>query len=199
MSTILKGGPGLRLSLLLIIGIGGLAAAGCQSTPIDLTEGPAPLRTPPPGEAESYEDSLTGGEVFAMYCNQCHNARALGERPFVNYQNVMAHMRVRANFTGKEYAKLIEFLRQWHDIPPSTPPVEPSPKRLVFGQPIAELQEGQAPAQPPRNAAPAPAPPAPEPIPAPPQARLQNAPEPGPLGPQPIPAPSGPPMVAAPG
>ena len=25
-----------------------------------------------------------------MYCNQCHNARALAERPFSNYQNVAA-------------------------------------------------------------------------------------------------------------
>ena len=43
-----------------------------------------------------------------MYCNQCHNARALGERPFANYQNVAAHMRVRANFTGEEYEKLMD-------------------------------------------------------------------------------------------
>ena len=81
-----------------------------------------------------------------MYCNQCHNARALGERPFSNYQNVAAHMRVRANLTGTEYAKLIEFLRRWHDVPPPTPPVEPSPKRLIFPQPIAELRD-----EPPRN------------------------------------------------
>jgi hypothetical protein len=51
----------------------GLSAFGCRSTPIDLTKGPAPLRLPGrAGEGATYEDSLTGGEVFSMYCNQCH-------------------------------------------------------------------------------------------------------------------------------
>jgi hypothetical protein len=78
--------------------------------------------------------------VFSMYCAYCHNAPSLAERPFSNYKNVAVHMRVRANLTGKEYAKLMEFLRRWHDIPPPTPPVEPSPKRFFFAQPIPELR-----------------------------------------------------------
>jgi hypothetical protein len=106
-----------------------------------------------------------------MYCNQCHNARALAERPFLNYENVMAHMRVRANFTGEEYAKLIAFLQRWHDVPSPSPPVEGPPKRLIFSQPIAERREeelakeraAQAPAA---GGAMAPAPP-PAPAPAP--------------------------------
>ena len=96
------------------------------------------------GEACSYEDSLTGGQVFTMYCSYCHNAPALAERPFSNFQNVAAHMRVRANLTGKEYAKVMEFLRRWHDVPPPHPPVEPSPKRFFFSQPIPELREQPA-------------------------------------------------------
>jgi hypothetical protein len=134
-----------------LVGLVGAVAIGCQSAPIDLAEGPAPWREPGPGGAESFEDSLTGGEVFAMYCNQCHNARALGERPFASYQNVAAHMRVRANLTGEEYAKLMEFLRRWHDVPSPTPPVDPSPKRLIFPQPIAEVRDQSGP--PPRPAA----------------------------------------------
>ena len=105
-----------------------------------------------------------------MYCNQCHTVRALGERPFVYYQNVMAHMRVRANLTGEEYAKLMEFLRRWHDIPQPTPPVGPSPKRLIFSQPIAELREEQAAQE--RPAAPA----QPQPAPAQPAAPAGNQP-----------------------
>ena len=84
-----------------LVGLLVLAAVGCQSTPIDLAKGPAPFRLPGwAGEGPTYEDSLTGGEVFAMYCNQCHNARSLGERNLANYENVAAHMRVRANLTG---------------------------------------------------------------------------------------------------
>lgn len=91
----------------------------------------------------SYEDRLTGGKVFDMYCAACHNARALGERPFASYENATNHMRVRANLTGTEYRKLMDFLRYWHDIPPATPAPEPSPKRFNFSQPISELRPQQ--------------------------------------------------------
>jgi hypothetical protein len=126
-----------------------MAVAGCYHTPVDTSEyarGPAPLRMPSPervaekGSCGSYEDSLTGGQVFTMYCSYCHNAPNLGERNFGNFQNVASHMRVRANLTGKEYAKLMEFLRRWHDVPPQNPPQEPSPKLLIFSQPMNELR-----------------------------------------------------------
>jgi len=174
----------------LTVGLAALAAVGCQNTPIDLSQGPARWRMPRPGPpAESFEDSLTGGEVFAMYCNQCHNARNLGERPFANYQNVAAHMRVRANFTGEEYAKLMEFLRRWHDVPAPTPPVEPSPKRLIFSQPIAELREEKTPEAPPAAGVPAGQPAAgAAAAPAPPAAAGANA---APLELAPMPAPAG--------
>ncbi len=130
-----------------------------------------------------------------MYCNQCHNARALAERPFLNYENVMAHMRVRANLTGVEYEKLLEFLRRFHDVPPPTPPVETSPKRLIFSQPISELHDDLAPqANPAAPAQPAPAAgaAAAQPQPAPAQGNLQ--PIPAPAGGEliPAPAPAGP-------
>jgi hypothetical protein len=136
--------PWLSGSLVVLAAI--LTTAGCYHTPVDTSEyarGPAPLRMPSPAKEEDcncYEDSLTGGQIFKMYCNYCHNAPSLAERPFSNFQNVAAHMRVRANLTGMEYAKLVEFLRRWNDIPPPTPPVEPSPKKFIFSQPIQELR-----------------------------------------------------------
>jgi hypothetical protein len=127
---------------------------GCMNTPVDATheaQGPAPLRMPSPAmdaeECKSYEDSLTGGQIFKMYCSYCHNAPSLAERPYAQFRNVAAHMRVRANLTGKEYAKLMEWLRRWHDVPPQNPPIEPSPSRLIFSQPINELRD-QLPVQP---------------------------------------------------
>jgi len=155
-------------SVLALTGV--LTAAGCYHTPVDtstLAQGPAPRRMPSPAkDAQAcgcYEDSLTGGQVFSMYCSYCHNAPSLAEPPFSNFQHVAAHMRVRANLTGKEYAKLVEFLRRWNDIPPPTPPVEPSPKRFYFSQPIPELREQQ-----PAQAATPALPQAPPPQPAPP-------------------------------
>ena len=120
--------------------------AGCTNTQVDTSEygqGPAPLRMPPEREegcACSYEDSLTGGQIFTMYCSYCHNAPSLAERPYSQFRNVAAHMRIRANLTGKEYAKLMDWLRRWHDVPPPNPPDESSPKRLIFAQPIQELR-----------------------------------------------------------
>jgi hypothetical protein len=142
--------------------------ASCVNTPVDTSvkaEGPAPLRMRSPAkESCCYEDNLTGGQIFAMYCNYCHNPPSLAERNFANFRNVAAHMRVRANLTGKEYAKLMEFLRRWNDIPPPSPPPAPSPKLFFFSQPISELRP-QTPAQQPA-AAPA-SPPDQPPLPAP--------------------------------
>ena len=134
----------------LVVGLIATAAiVGCNSTPIDNSEfgrGPVPLRMPSPGKdgdgCRSYEDSLTGGQVFTMYCSYCHNAPPISERPVSNSQNVAAHMRVRANLTGKEYAKLMEFLRRVQDIPPESREAS-SPKRMIFGQPIPELRQQQ--------------------------------------------------------
>jgi hypothetical protein len=146
-----------------------LVSTGCYNTAIDTSDyarGPAPLRVQSPAReaqaCQSYEDSLTGGQIFAMYCSYCHNAPSLAERPYSQFKTIAAHMRVRANLTGKEYAKLMEFLRRWNDVPPPHPPVEPSPKRLTFSQPIAELREEanapkNAPPQPPQPVTPAPA------------------------------------------
>jgi hypothetical protein len=78
-----------------------------------------------------------------MYCAACHNARNLAERPFSNYQNVLAHMRTRANLTGKEYAKLLAWIRRWADVPNPPQSDVPSPKRFVYPQPISELREDQ--------------------------------------------------------
>jgi hypothetical protein len=148
---------GFAAALLLAAALG---TAGCDHTPVDLRQGPAPLRMPPPdkqGECDNYEDSLAGGQIFSMYCGYCHNARALAERPFSNYKNVAVHMRVRANLTGEEYAKLVAFLRRWADVPPPHPAVDlPSPKQFFFGQPIPELRP-QAPG--PKAAPEAPPPP----------------------------------------
>jgi hypothetical protein len=136
-----------RRPLGLAAAIAGLMAPlGCNNTPVDVSEysrGPAPLRLPPPvsGDDCCYEDALQGQHVFEMYCASCHNARPLAERPFSNYQNATQHMRVRANLTGNEYAKLMAFLRRWHDVPPAGEREGTSPKRFFFGQPIPELRK----------------------------------------------------------
>jgi hypothetical protein len=137
---------GRPLGLLLPV-IGLLGLFGCYNTPIDVSDfarGPAPLRTPPPAQGDCcYEDALEGQQVFVNYCAACHNARSLAERPFANYQNAVQHMRVRANLTGKEYAKLMAWLRRWHDIPAPDQPESSSPKQFIYSQRIDELRKEQ--------------------------------------------------------
>jgi hypothetical protein len=130
-------------------------------------------RTPP--DCAAADDCANGGRLFKLYCGSCHNARPLGERPFSNYQVAIAHMRDQAYLTGKEYRQIIMFLRRWDNVGPPTPPVEPSPKRLIFSQPLGESPgpgagAGADPAPPPPSgagawqrpgaAAPSPSPPA---------------------------------------
>jgi len=144
--------PSWRWVVMVVVLAAPLGLIGCYNTTPDyspLARGPAPLQMPSPERVAkascSYEDSLTGGQIYSMYCAECHNPRPLSERPFSNFKNVAAHMRVRANLTGKEYAKLQEFLHRWHDVPPPTQPDAPSPKRLIFSQPINELREEKEP------------------------------------------------------
>jgi hypothetical protein len=140
-----------RLGLLLLMA-GGFATIGCYNTPVNLSQTPAPLRFRLLRGDEPNcrpEDDTTAGQLFDMYCSYCHNARPLAERPFSNYQNVLTHMRVRANLTGEEAAKIEEWLRRWHDVPSPSGPVEPSPNRFIFSQPIPELRpQPPAPARP---------------------------------------------------
>jgi hypothetical protein len=96
---------------------------------------------PPGAPSVAEDDCANGGLLFARYCGSCHNARPLGERPFSNYHVAVAHMRDQAYLTGNEYRQIIMFVRRWHDLGPPTPPVEPSPKRFVFSQPISELRK----------------------------------------------------------
>lgn len=136
---------GLCMAGLGLVPVALLANGGCYNTPVDTSayeRGPAPLRMPSPAATDDccFEDRVTGGQLFEMYCSYCHNAPSLAERPFSNYRNVLAHMRVRANLTGKEYAKLMEWMRRWHDVPPGHPPVTPGPKRFIYAQPINELK-----------------------------------------------------------
>ena len=150
---------GFRTVGLLVLAAAVLSTVGCYNPPVDVSQTPAPFRfNVRKGEELSgkYEDEVTGGQLFSMYCGYCHNARAIGERPFSNYQNVAAHMRVRANLTGKEYDKLMVYLRRWHDVPEPDHNEAPSPKRTFFSQPISELKDKQPATQPDLPAGPRP-------------------------------------------
>jgi hypothetical protein len=134
---------------------------------------------PPRPHSHDEDDRAAGGRLFALYCGSCHNARPLGERPFSNYHVAITHMRDQAYLTGKEYRQIIQFLRRWDNVGPPTPPVEPSPKRFVYSQPIPELRD-ESPAA---GSAPPPTGPSPFREAGPPGASPREQPAPGPPAP----------------
>ena len=137
------------LAVLAALGSGCTLTAPRFSGSPRYTDGPAPLRERGPGpvvDARGFEAEVSGGQLFQMYCNYCHVRRQLSERPFSNTQNTFAHMRARANLTGVEYEKLIDWLQKIDDVPKGTPEPEPSPKRLIYSQPINELRPAAEPA-----------------------------------------------------
>jgi hypothetical protein len=129
------------------------AASGCETLSPHTTTRDYDLRDdlpsdPPGAEGDADDDCINGGRLWKMYCGSCHNARPLGERPFSNYHVAVAHMRDQAYLTGKEYRQIIAFLRRWQDVGPATPPVNSSPKRFEFSQPVSELRGETPPAEP---------------------------------------------------
>ncbi len=114
--------------------------AGCWDIPSAHTTSRNYSHRDFPLDSPDAQECLAGGELFKTYCGSCHNARALGERPFSNYEVAVAHMRQQAYLTGREYRQIIHFMRRWHDVGPPTPETEPSPKRFFFSQPISELR-----------------------------------------------------------
>jgi len=120
-------------------------AGGCETPSAHTTSRNFGLRenqpVDPPGPG-SYTDNdcAEGGRLWKQYCGSCHNARPLGERPFSNYHVAITHMRSQAYLTGEEYRQIIAFLRRWQDVGPATPPLNPSPKRFEFAQPLSELR-----------------------------------------------------------
>ena len=94
----------------------------------------------PNNAPKSFENDVSGGRLFQLYCASCHEGRPLGERPFRETAVTFSHMRTQAYLTGTEYRKLVHYLRRWHDLGPTFEEVEASPKRFFYSQPITELK-----------------------------------------------------------
>ncbi len=140
------GTPRRRLGACAILFLATIAGGGCETPSPHTVSRNYSLRpdlpVDPPGHEDSADqDCIEGGRLYKYYCGSCHNARPLGERPFSNYHVAVTHMRDQAYLTGKEYRQIIMFLRRWQDLGPPTKTVEPSPKRMIFSQPIAELRK----------------------------------------------------------
>ncbi len=54
----------------------------------------------------------SGVTIWAENCGRCHNIRSPQERSDRQWEIILMHMRTRANLTGQETRKILEFLKQ---------------------------------------------------------------------------------------
>ena len=55
---------------------------------------------------------LSGIELWTIHCNRCHTYRGPNEYTAAHWQNIMMHMRVRANIPAAQARELTKFLQQ---------------------------------------------------------------------------------------
>lgn len=100
----------------LVTGLSSLAAvgaallvAGC-ATPTSRT--PAATTAAPTTTAAATGPAAKGGaELWGQTCGHCHNIRSPSSYSDAQWDVVMLHMRVRANLTGEEQRKILQFLK----------------------------------------------------------------------------------------
>ena len=55
---------------------------------------------------------LSGIELWTIHCNRCHTYRGPNEFTAAHWQNILMHMRVRANIPAAQAREIMKFLQQ---------------------------------------------------------------------------------------
>ncbi|MHB8519652.1 MAG: hypothetical protein ACYDH9_02730 [Limisphaerales bacterium] len=98
------------MSSLALLGAA-LAVAGC-ATPTSRTATGAAAAAPTSVAAAKTGPAAKGGaELWGETCGHCHNIRSPSSYSDAQWDVVMMHMRVRANLTGEEQRKILQFLK----------------------------------------------------------------------------------------
>jgi hypothetical protein len=68
---------------------------------------------PPPKPEKPVETSTASGAVlYAIHCNRCHPERYATEFTAAHWQDIMIHMRVRANLPAAQAREILKYLQQ---------------------------------------------------------------------------------------
>ncbi len=97
----------LKPQLLAGVGLAMIAAAiyTVQSPIVYAGPETAPLKPIP-------KHSLSGSELYAVYCNRCHSERYATEFTAGQWQTIMIHMRVRANIPADQAREILKYLQE---------------------------------------------------------------------------------------
>lgn len=82
-----------------------IATTLCTLAPIGATAGDKTTSAPPAPVGKS------GAQLWAEQCQRCHNVRSPSSYSPAQWEVAMLHMRVRANLTPEQHAKILEFLK----------------------------------------------------------------------------------------
>lgn len=91
-----------------VASLSAFAAALC-ALPFTSFAGPSPKDAPP---TETKTSGLSGIELWTMNCNRCHTYRGPNEYTAAHWQNILLHMRVRANIPAAQAREILKFLQQ---------------------------------------------------------------------------------------
>ncbi len=73
------------------------------------TNGFAGSKDAPPVETKA---GLSGIELWSIHCNRCHTYRGSNEFTAAHWQNIVMHMRVRANLPAAQAREILKYLQQ---------------------------------------------------------------------------------------
>ncbi|MFA6043897.1 MAG: hypothetical protein WC718_02835 [Phycisphaerales bacterium] len=75
--------------------------------------GAQPAESGPPGSAGAADGTLelSGSQLWAQNCAQCHNNRSPSDYSDAQWEVAVLHMRVQARLTGEEERKIVQFLK----------------------------------------------------------------------------------------
>lgn len=91
----------------VLLAIIGLSAGGCSTTS---TKGPG-SETPQAQAKAADIHGKSGAQLWGERCGFCHNVRSPTSFNDAQWEVATMHMRVRANLTGPEQRKILEFLK----------------------------------------------------------------------------------------
>lgn len=81
------------------------AALGCLPLLVAIAE-------PAADTAASPQSGLDGAKVFAWNCGSCHSERYPKERTDAQWDQIVTHMRVRANLTAEQAKAVLHYLQE---------------------------------------------------------------------------------------
>ena len=83
-----------------------LVIVGCN------TAGPQKVENPANNPEATVSEGLSASELWSRNCARCHNMISPDRYSDTEWEIAMHHMRLRANLTGEDHRKILEFLKR---------------------------------------------------------------------------------------